>query len=1315
MSIDSLYNSNPSLKLKILQDVVEEYAGYLSGARIENNFGIFGDPAIQNALDEIARMGGALDSLNKDNDEIKRVQKAIISKFLFSSNGCYQIKDLLGNELVFDNLPKNVSLDNSIAAKHKISDALVVLFEDELQSAHMSSIFLKEFDALYSGDYLTAENAKLYTSSQNEEGKTYAEEHGLQELSDVQNSVINNSKEKKASMRKMMASLKFTDNILDKRDFEGLDSVKQAAIFDKYKAAKALEDSITEARKSLLSSNKSTNEKKEEPTLEYFKNNVLPIYTADQSVTGVSQGFINNKEEGAINDPKPTSPAMSAIVIKDQSMGYNTRNDNFLSVFLGAVTPLELSRCVPYLTLTFFNEAIDSSPGGYRDYLDNIAYMKFAGGKDGVFSKGASDPNGLGSVTPEYSKTETNANRAGPVGYMDIFTAPQTMVNANINKGDLGGIGNKSLTNQQINNVLDPLAPMLSLGNLSITVPGGQYFLVTNRRVNLSVTLHDRSRLEDISPFVSLNQLQRTIVRIEHGWSHPEGDIIKSKNSIGKFLNSMRESGYYTLTSSSFSFNGNSVKIDMVLDFFAATDFVDNNICFGEKKPIQSSSLQRSLSRMFDDILERQDFQIPQLSKEATAEEKKENRKKASNIKNVIKSIQILRTHSQNSTLAVDTTKAQKLEDFINKADLTGNDKKFIPTDTILSDFLVKFFDLLGLKEAYNLSDDTTLNQLKEIFSEKGFSKEVSEKLRLNYAKETIEKVNSLIGNNYKVDIKSQDKAIKASLAPDPVDATKQLKKESKPTQEVVTNIEKIDYNLDNTQLFDEEVRNYYTKLTPDYFLTPRCFKTNFNTKKFNTGKFRDWSKDYTSLGKLICAFVGLPSIAGNSNYTELQVFFYPINNQAAGARKYTTASLPVSNVELLKHVEKAIKNDYNLTLKNFFEMLSNMFENNELDVYELGEASREKNIDQKVREELKKDKDQNHEKAYKILGRKPNTDKERKIAYEAYKKQLYETFGEAQNKSLNDDLKRIYSEDGLGPAPLDKFTKPILQMEIEAIPIIALPNLKTTAADSLFDVAAKGVQSFFGVNQENDAKITGKDDSKRILRIHIYDANASSKPFEKIAMESAVEFDKFIPFGGAQEIKFNQEINPISLGDELSTRLEKGELSDKLKTLQDEAKAYFQSLTPKELKQYLIRSFPTIRYGSHTAVVKQISVKSNTTDKVIEARTQNEIKKAYDKKKANIQKGNDLQEDFSAFVIPTSVDITLYGCPFITVGTQLFLDLGTGTDIDNIYMVTELNHQIGRGEYTTSITVSMPAQGTVKSSKDKLADMITLLPDPTS
>ena len=49
----------------------------------------------------------------------------------------------------------------------------------------------------------------------------------------------------------------------------------------------------------------------------------------------------------------------------------------------------------------------------------------------------------------------------------------------------------------------------------------------------------------------------------------------------------------------------------------------------------------------------------------------------------------------------------------------------------------------------------------------------------------------------------------------------------------------------------------------------------------------------HVSLGKLICQFVAQP-LSTCGLYDEVQVYFYPVNNQAGAARKHTTASLPI-------------------------------------------------------------------------------------------------------------------------------------------------------------------------------------------------------------------------------------------------------------------------------------------------------------------------------------------------------------------------------------------------------------------------------------
>lgn len=626
------------------------------------------------------------------------------------------------------------------------------------------------------------------------------------------------------------------------------------------------------------------------------------------------------------------------------------------------------------------------------------------------------------------------------------------------------------------------------------------------------------------------------------------------------------------------------------------------------------------------------------------------------------------------------------------------------------TDFMNKFFDLLDCKSAFNMPEDANASWelIQEKLSNEGFSDELTEHLRFNFASEVMQKIERLTGYNYDITVKNNPKKKAIDTSPDPVQTQKEIEKKAEEEKNKKPQ-EKEKKKQTERILEITEGKNF--TITPDYFRSKRCCISGVSASSFESDTM---SLDrHTSLGKLICGMIGLPAIAGNSNYTELQIFFYPINNQAGGARKYTTASLPVDNEELIRQIDKAIKNNYDLTLKSFFEILSNIFsENDDLKVYGLSQKSQIDTIEKEVNKKLEADKAKNNKGAFGIfsnkVGRDPSTQKERDAAYTMYKKLLYDYYRNSRKDGIKESLKKIYTEDELGPAPIDKFLKPILQMEIESLPAIIPKDSNALSSDSLLDLYAQEFKYNFLDNEKDMSKLTGIDNSKKILRIHIFDSNATQKPFEKIAMESAIEFDKFLPMAG--RLKDENDVGNLDLNKVIDKDTQKT-LGDRIKEDKKTLTSYFEKLTHNELKQYMLRSFPTIRYGSQVAVVKQISVRSNTTDSIINARLMNEIKKDEDKKAANVKKGITVKEDFTTFVIPTSVDITLYGCPFITVGNCIYLDLGTGTDIDNIYMVTDVTHNIGKGEYSTSITVAMPAQGTVKSAKSRLVDMVKLIP----
>ena len=54
--------------------------------------------------------------------------------------------------------------------------------------------------------------------------------------------------------------------------------------------------------------------------------------------------------------------------------------------------------------------------------------------------------------------------------------------------------------------------------------------------------------------------------------------------------------------------------------------------------------------------------------------------------------------------------------------------------------------------------------------------------------------------------------------------------------------------------------------------------------------------------------------------------------------------------------------------------------------------------------------------------------------------------------------------------------------------------------------------------------------------------------------------------------------------------------------------------------------------------------------------------------------------------LFPVSLTVSTIGCPFFRHGQQFFFDFQTNTDIDNIYILTGIDHDISPGKYDTSL-----------------------------
>ena len=82
---------------------------------------------------------------------------------------------------------------------------------------------------------------------------------------------------------------------------------------------------------------------------------------------------------------------------------------------------------------------------------------------------------------------------------------------------------------------------------------------------------------------------------------------------------------------------------------------------------------------------------------------------------------------------------------------------------------------------------------------------------------------------------------------------------------------------------------------------------------------------------------------------------------------------------------------------------------------------------------------------------------------------------------------------------------------------------------------------------------------------------------------------------------------------------------------------------------------------------------------------------------------GSDLG-NLPLLIIPVEATITTLGCPLITPQQMFFIDFNTGTTIDNMYVVTGLQHIISDGKFDTILKLSFyDAYGKYRTAQDVL------------
>ncbi len=218
--------------------------------------------------------------------------------------------------------------------------------------------------------------------------------------------------------------------------------------------------------------------------------------------------------------PSELYPQVALYEYKGNTISLETSTTDYCDAFFNLIDNVNLSLAVPFIRINIIDRL--SKAKNKEPRLSLVSFLRSTGNKDiddSIFSgsrpvlKSAKDPTSRKILSGKY------------VG-VDVFQAPSTLLP---DPTDL-------ITNPRR---LDPSVPLMTLQSLNISIESQGTAMLSRKRGELSIIIHDRSRLGDVRSLLSLGDFSSLYFDIEWGYIHPHGDVTFD-NPVGQYLNSMR-------------------------------------------------------------------------------------------------------------------------------------------------------------------------------------------------------------------------------------------------------------------------------------------------------------------------------------------------------------------------------------------------------------------------------------------------------------------------------------------------------------------------------------------------------------------------------------------------------------------------------------------------------------------------------------------------------------------------------------------------------------------------------------------------------
>ena len=553
------------------------------------------------------------------------------------------------------------------------------------------------------------------------------------------------------------------------------------------------------------------------------------------------------------------SSNITFFMLNDPALRISSRNELELSAFLNTLSTIELSKLQPYLDVTL--EIPDLISPGNKKSLITSSLTSYLFDNDSINN----DYRGKTKTYDNLSlKGEVKRGSTSTLNNMSLFTVPQTLNNFN----EKNIIREESELSSR--GVQDITRPFMSINSFTIDVAPTQG-LMSFKTGKLSLTLHDKSRIQEVSAFIKPDMfgVHGSEVKITYGWDGIDKEY--DTNFLGAFLSSQKVTERYIITNSSFNITQNGeVKIDLSVAMRGPIDLKNTDVIKEGRTKIDFDAVKSYYNQL-------------------------------KNLENTAKIIQkdgsvffdfkldiVDKIYADASAIRdVKTYKSEKSKDIIDRISSVYKNSKASFTNLKINKILILTRDEGSGTVSTNRSDFPDIQKIHEVINKKG-EKTGHYNIFLNKDKNyNASTTVSQFNNSYNaLKLIYSDDGLLKTFIESVSSYISSIKRESEVAEDAVK------------FLFEgvNDVDPFYDRL-----LVQQILSINDNIKKplelkdlkglNKTGNDKDSKSDFVSLGNIITGLISL-NLKNTGNYDDIQIVSYCANKSAGLMSRKNLASL---------------------------------------------------------------------------------------------------------------------------------------------------------------------------------------------------------------------------------------------------------------------------------------------------------------------------------------------------------------------------------------------------------------------------------------